>query len=335
MKISGSFNDVDDRHLYDVAIANSDAHGTECYEVGGDSEDDASGHVWWDSSPVVIEMKRGDVASPIIETRATVNIVTDAVLTGLYSSRATDTTVEVSCDGHPLFRGYVEPRAYTQAFDNEVNGLTLNCIDGLTAMQYRRYRDVQSRGDYLLAMNSSRMVSLKSLLIECIESGCGPVSVWYDGSKVRADGSGLLLDDLMVNDSLYLGDDYQSVKTCYQVAEDLLKYLGLRALMTCGGVYVFSDESLGKEMSWELISGPQGDASGGGVWEWSGGELSSEHLGGADGSVDVGEVQPGAADNKPQDSRERREESPGQLWHCSGHRRPCDLYDGVFRPGRG
>lgn len=321
MRISGTFKDVTDTHSYSVTIEN--AHGSESYTVAGsvagsaesnspdaanlaaDADVEAStetttgatsvaesgaGHVWFGENPVTVETKNDGVETVIIEGKASVDIVTDSVLTGLFSNDVTDTHVSITCDGNLFFEGYMEPRAYSQPVSDETNALTLNCIDGLTATKYRKFRNVGSTVDYERACGEAGMTSISSLLAECIGSVCS-VPIWYDGSKVPSSGSGNLLDVLQVNSGLYLGDGCDSVKTCYEVVEDLLRYLGLHALETCGGVYIFSLGSLGKDITWTaLVSSDVTSAGAGGIWQWRGGLLSDAHLGGADGSVDIGEV---------------------------------------------
>lgn len=283
MKIKGSFKDLTDAHSYFVSISNS--HGPESYEV--DNEGGDGTHVWWGDKPVVIETKSENWEDVFVNSKATVNLVTDGLLSGLYASAVTDTTVEIRCDDGLLFKGYVEPRAYTQEFSDETNGVALNCVDGLTAMQYYPFRNVRTHGDYLKAMESSKMSSMQSLLLECLSSSCSGIPVYYDQSKKYA-GASVIFEALYVNESLYLGSDYDNVKSCYFVVEDLLRYLGLHILETCGGIYIFSRESLGRAIDWDQIGGLQSDT--GATWQWDGGALSNDHLGSTDGNIDIGEV---------------------------------------------
>ena len=279
MKIEGNFNDADNLHTYGVTVENSDSNGVERYTVG-------DGHVWFGDTPVVIETSCENTETVIIETKATVNLVTDAFLGGLFAKSATDTRVLVTCDGLPLFDGYVEPRVYTQAYSDETNDLSLNCLGGLSMLRYSPFRGVTNNGMYMQAMKASRLTSLKSLLVEGISVGCGSKPIWYDGSKQTVSG-GLLLDDLMVNESLYLGSSYSDVKTWHDVVSDLLLYLGLHAIETPHGVYVFSRESIGKPLDRVLLSG---NAVNGAPFHWDGGEITADHLGGLDSSIDIGEV---------------------------------------------
>ena len=329
MKINGNFKDLTDAHSYEVTILNAkgtesyvvddeagSATGTGSAtetegETGtggttgtggatGTGTGNATGtanaaegsgtpgvHVWWGENPVVIETKSENWEDVFVESKATVNLVTDGLLSGLYSNEVTDTTVEIKSDGGVLFKGYVEPRAYTQAFSEETNGVTVNCVDGLTALKYYPFRGVRTRGAYMKALEAAKMSSIKTLLLECLETGCGTAPVYYDKSKLY-DGTVTVFDALYVNESLYLGNSYDNVKSCHDVVEDLLRYLGLHILETCGGVYIFSRESLGKDVNWDQIGGRLSFTEA--TWQWDGGSLSNDHLGGTDGSIDIGEV---------------------------------------------
>lgn len=279
MRIIGTFNDIRDAHTYRVTIDNK--NGTAVYTVG-------EGNLYFGAHPVSIETKYDGMDTTIIETSATVNLLAGSLLKGLYSSEATDTTVDIQIGGASIFSGYVEPRAYTQPYSDETNDISLKCIDGLTAMKYHRFRGVKTKGDYLSAMKAVKMSSMRSLLRECISISCGAKPVWYDRSKQPAEGDGLLLDQLMVNEALYLGDSYTETKTCYEVVEDMLKYLGLVMMETMGGVFVYSIESLGKTINWQQIAGTVTQAVPG--WQWNGGELTASHLFASDANVDIGEV---------------------------------------------
>lgn len=281
MKLFGKFEDLRREHTYEVNVVNNESYGTDSLEVG-------TGSLWWDSSPVTIESKCDNYEDVIIESRCTLNFVTERLLSGLFSTDVMDTTVEVRSEVGVLFRGYVEPRTYSQAYDDETNSLSINCIDCLTALKSLPFRDVRSRGDYESAMKLSGMSSMRSLLLESLSKSCVKGGVYYDNSKQPASGDGLLLDVLMVNESLYLGSSYEDVKSYYDVVSDLLRYLGLHAAMWNGSVYLFSRESLLHDtLHWSLLGGDESSSE---VSQWCGGELSTEHLGGTDGNVEYGEV---------------------------------------------
>ena len=289
MRIYGAFKDLHDAHSYGVEIGKAATGGTGepgVYEVDGAAGSDGV-HVLWGTHAVTLETKCDDVDTVIVESRATVNVVTDGYLGGLYASDARDMPVKVTCDGGVVFTGYVEPRAYSQPWADESNSLSIHCIDGLAAMKYRKYRGVETRGGYEETMRAAGMRRMDAMLLECIASGCGDMPVFYDGSRRTADGGLLLLHELMVSESMYLGSSADDVKTCYEVVEDLLKYLGLHVMTYCGAVYIYSLESLGKEITWQQIGGAD-DGSGASAL-WQGGSLEA-HAGGTDASIDVGEV---------------------------------------------
>lgn len=290
MRIYGEFNDIGDAHTYRVEIGPSG--DTETFEIGsaGALSDGGSpsGILCWDDTPVTLEYKSDNWEDVIIDGKCTVNVVTDTLLSGLYANESTDVPVKVTCDGDVLFMGYVEPRAYSQAYSGEVNGLSLNCSDRLSTLKYFPYKGVRTRGDYDAAIRSASMVSFRDVLKECLSPVFGTSAVYYDTSKALPSGTGVLFDNLFVNTSLFLGGSADDVKSCYSVLEDLLRYLGLHALEWCDSVYLFSRENIGKPVTWWLMSGTPTDSDA--AVQWTGGVLDTSHLGGLDGTVDIGEV---------------------------------------------
>lgn len=276
MRIEGSFTDVNGKHIYTVSVGD----GGTALPIGGDG-------LWFGSSPVTIETVRDDVTDVIIRTKATVNLLTNRYLGSLFAKEAVSGSVTISSETGTLFTGSLEPRVYSQSFSDETNGLSLNCVDGLTVMKYRKFKDVGNGTSYKEALESSGISSMKDLLLSAIESGCGSVNVWYDGSRKYQTETDIF-SCLRVNEALYLGDDADSVKSQWEVAEDLLRYLGLHAMMVHGDVYIFSLESVERGgISWMGLSGGAGT---GGSFSWSGGSVSADHLGGADGTLDLQEV---------------------------------------------
>ena len=98
MRIIGTFNDIRDAHSYRVTIDNK--NGTAVYTVG-------EGNLYFGAHPVSIETKYDGMDTTIIETSATVNLLAGSLLKGLYSSEATDTTVDIQIGGASIFSGFI------------------------------------------------------------------------------------------------------------------------------------------------------------------------------------------------------------------------------------
>lgn len=93
--------------------------------------------------PVVLSMARGEHKfCGFKSTTATINILTDSPLTDLYSEEVTGINVQITEDEEVLFKGYVTPFAFDQAYTGKADVVTVQAVDALTARKDIKYANV-------------------------------------------------------------------------------------------------------------------------------------------------------------------------------------------------
>lgn len=101
-------------------------------------------------SPVVINYEGEDnnIYKPCKYSSCTIKLITDWYDDDLYSKSIFDNKVTISYmtdeEYTILWEGYVTPNAYNQGFAYDIEDLQIECIDSLSALQYKEYEGTQS-----------------------------------------------------------------------------------------------------------------------------------------------------------------------------------------------
>lgn len=236
---------------------------TESIEIGTE----ASG-VWFPAdSPVVIDCDISDTFDVQICHSCTITLLSREWLPALFCANVLDGKVNVYVEGRCVFAGYIEPQTYSQDFVDSVDEIELSCIDALSALQYRRYKDVGQNGVYYRSVKKTADTRIFShLLLEALqtvtvgldlksEQTVDPV-VWYDKSRAvdAPSDSRWALSHLAVNDLLFLGDESDDVWGYDEVVEAVLKYMNLHIVQVGLAFCVFDWGSLRDGGSVEWVS---------------------------------------------------------------------------------
>lgn len=222
--------------------------------------------VWFTAEePVVTSCDMTDTFSVLLCHSCTIRLLMRQWLPDLFCSDILDGKVNVRVDGEMVFAGYIEPQAYSQPFSDREDQLELSCIDALSALQYRRYKDVGQNGVYYRTVKKEAgMQRFDFLLFNSLQtvaqgldlsSASGPV-VWYDGSKavVGSTDKWDTLRALSVNDLLFLGEESDDVWGHDAVVEEMLRYLNLHIVQVGMDFYVFDWASVrGSSVTWKSI----------------------------------------------------------------------------------
>lgn len=203
------------------------------------------------------EASQKDTMDHMLATTATLRVLTDRFRPQLFGRSVFDVEVEARQDGATVFHGFLEPQTYSQQFQERYDELELNCVDVLSALEYRRYMDVGGTGgtSYEEAKAKAATRTLLDILLSTLEAGRQGMDsewhVWYDGSRsMSADEAAryTVFGDIEISELLFLGDDEDSVWTSQKVLEEIMRYLGLRLAQWGDDFYVFSWQSV-RQMS--------------------------------------------------------------------------------------
>lgn len=257
MEYKGSFRDRHER-VVTVEIVTG-GQRVPSREIGTE----AAG-VWFAEDPVEIRSEVNDTFDHLLRSSATVRLLTRDWPEWVTESGRLGVTVRVTRGGVCLFAGYVEPEAYSQGYDEELEEVELGCIDCLGALQYRRYGGVGMPGVVYEAVKAGAEVRS---LYDIISGAVGPLArgvsespvCLYDGSRRRTSSvvSRSILRQVGVSELLMLGETEDDVWTLEETVEEALRYLNLHMVQRGDRFYVFAWESLkgGREIAWQDLAG--------------------------------------------------------------------------------
>lgn len=284
MKLTGEYINQAGQRISVGIVTGGDTGTTAEITDGGDYQFSAD-------DTVSTETGLNDSFDALIAHSATIRLQSRNYSPALYARGVKDATVSIDRDGKALFRGWLEPSVYSQAYQEEYDDQELNCVDWIGALQYTPFRGVGDTTSWKKAMRESDTHSFLDLLTEALTAGAGGAkwALYYDGSKqLDGDTSATLFEHIGVSDMAFLGDDADSVKSYQEVAKALLEYLDLHITQEGAAFYVFSWESLRKgDVAWTLIAGDSTIAA----EQWQEvTEITNEMVSSTDGQISVGDV---------------------------------------------
>jgi len=231
---------------------------------------EAASGLYFTDDPVEISSEVRDTFDVLLTQSATVRMLTREYLPDLFCTSCRDAVVNIYKGGECVFAGYVQPQTYSQSYNEQYDELEINCIDALSALEYSNYKDVgQSSVDYASVKAAVQNRSFYDLITELLDGiTCGlclqgeTCSYYYDGTKgLTSYGVATGLKDIGVSDALFLEDEEDSVWTCEEVLEEILKYLNLHIRQVGMKFYIFDWATVKSSASitWYDLSGVQAD----------------------------------------------------------------------------
>lgn len=238
-------------HLVEITLS---AHGGEGIASIGDED---AGLFFTADEAFTMESSQKDTMDHILAKTATVRLLSSKFRPELFARSVFDIEVETKQEGVTVFHGFLTPQTYSQQFAEEYDELELNCLDVLSALEYRNYMDVggASGMSYDEAKAKASTRTLKDILTRTLSAGRQGMDadwhVWYDGSRAISEDKAArytIFEDIEVSELLFLGDDEDSVWTSQKVVEEIMRYLGLRLTQEGDDFYVYSWQSV-RQMS--------------------------------------------------------------------------------------
>lgn len=259
MKIQGEFINTEGRTV--KVVLNARKAAGEDITIGEGSK---SGHALYFAGDGAVTTESGfnDSMDVILSQSASIQLQSENFAPELSGRSFRDVTAEINIDGQCVFAGFLEPNTYNQPYIDVLDDLELNCIDVLSALQYRPFRDVTGKGSYNKAVAEADSSTFWELLSEALLSentnGAGTeFTILYDGSRRTVSGTAdTVFKDLQVSDLAFLGEDEDDVQTYQDVVEAVLKYLNLHIVQDGKTFYIFSWESVRKgNIKWIQLNG--------------------------------------------------------------------------------
>ena len=242
MKIEGSFvNKMGATISVSIVIAGSTSADISI-EPGSDLEFDAE-------DTVVIDGSINDSLDAVLQHSCTINLHALRYIPELFAKEYKDVAVTVKRNGDVVFSGWLEPRTFSQPFNERYDDLSLSCVDSLSSLQYSPFRGVNNTTTYNAELEKTTLCTFDTLIKECLKVATGGTdySLSYDGSRALPGGeASAIFTSLSVSTMAFLGDDADDCKTYLEVLEALMKYLDLHIVQIGTSFYVFSWETVRK-----------------------------------------------------------------------------------------
>lgn len=229
--------------------------------TGGDRSEDIEigaedGDISFTDDPVEITSQVNDTFDHLLCYQASVRLLCRNYVPGFFCNSCREAVVNIYRGDDCLFAGYIEPRAFSQGYNEDMDEVDLTCIDSLSALQYSNYRNIGALGVTYAAIKAQATQRtffdiLKEIANDATDGldilGSGAVRVFYDGSKAIDATSGhryTIFSDISINELLFLGDEEDDVWTQEDVLTEILKYLGLHIVQDGLVFYIFSWKTL-------------------------------------------------------------------------------------------
>ena len=271
MYLHGSFTNRINQTIAVHILTNGDR--TKDLEIGSEATD-----IWFDGdSAVEINSSVNDTLDPLLRSEAVIRLLAPNIIPDLYCPSARNAVVNIYQDNQLVFAGFVEPRAYAQDYNEQLDTIEINCIDALSALQYSLYGGIGiNHVSYDQAKDNAAEVTMLQILQDISQSlsthldilNAAKPTFIYDGSKSLTDSPDnryAIFSQIALQELLFYGDSEDEAWAYDAVLQEILRFLSLHMLQLGTTFYIFSWDSLkaGTPIQWQTIL-PDDHSSGGG-----------------------------------------------------------------------
>lgn len=184
--------------------------------------------------PFITQMNAEDktIYSSTKYQSATCTIVSEDYLFDLYNSKCTDVKVTLSKQDENnkwiiQFVGYVEPTMYKQGFENKMESIDVDIVDGISILKYLKYYPINNYG------NCRFVDILKAILNKC----CCYNKLYFPKNIYINDDSECILFQLYISEQNFFEERKDVNETiedladsCKDVLEKICQYMGVTAI---------------------------------------------------------------------------------------------------------
>lgn len=228
MIYKGQFADTNNK-IYNITITTNSGNLTKQVTLGG--------------NPFVTEMDSDEklIYCPVKYQSATVAIITPDYNFDIYSPKAQNTKVELTDDSNKvIWTGYATPNLYDMGFVEEREEIEIECIDGLSTLQYIKYR------------TDKKQVVTFEYLIKKLLQNCHCYNRFYVSSNIQLtkEKADTILDKLYISEENFFDKkeddetDDEVAWTMQDVLEEVCQFLGLTAIADGDSVYFLDYDAI-------------------------------------------------------------------------------------------
>lgn len=230
MKYISEFADIK-KKLYKVEIQTDSGSGTKNFILSG--------------TPFVTTMKSEDkhLYSPIKTTGATVTMLTDDLPFNVYSGKAQGTKVTLTSENKVLWVGYATPCMYDMGFDEHLEELEIECVDGIAVLKEIPYND-----------STHNVATFAQIIHKCLkQSGCYTNFYISDNVQLTRNGSESVIDKFRISQQNFFDEKEDIAQTdddvawsCYDVLFEICQFLGYTLFADGDEVFIIDYDAIRK-----------------------------------------------------------------------------------------
>lgn len=221
MLIKGTFKDITNTNAYYVSIG-TDIGVPITIKDSTDEVYENGNYICFAADPVVLESDLSDTFTNLYIRECTVTLMTNYDIKNyVTANNNTDIPIEIrktNENGNIIFKGFVLPMNYNQAFALKWNTVELNCIDRLGILQYMKFPTLYWTKHP--GTTSVEYTKPRDIINWCLEA-CG-----FANANINIDIDNDLTNATLINPTIFFGESEDDWYMCDEVLNELGKLYG-------------------------------------------------------------------------------------------------------------
>ena len=243
MKYTGQFSNIENHTYYINITTNGDSSKTKEIKLG--------------DTPLTTSYEGGDdyIYKPVKYSSTTIKILSEDYLFDLYSAKAQQNKVQViNYMGNTVWVGYTTPNLYSQGYENPIEEIEVECIDGLSTLQYLTYTPI----------NANKSIVTFKELINHLLSKCNCYSRFFISNATYNPNypNYYYWEKLKISEMNFFDEDDEPMK-CDEVLEELCQFMGVTCYADGADVYFIDYDAIknGVTTYWQYSIGSTSNPS--------------------------------------------------------------------------
>lgn len=182
-----------------------------------------------------------NIYSPLKTTSATIGIMTKSLESNIYSGKAKGTSVKfTNTDTNKVeFVGYVTPCKYDQDWNEELEEVEIECIDGIAVLKSLPYPVTGS------------VETFANIIFNCLkQSGCFKRLYVTDNVQLTVNGTDNIIEKLRVSQNNFFEEKQEGqtnddvAMSCYDVLIEVMQFLGYTMFAEGDEVFIIDYDAI-------------------------------------------------------------------------------------------
>ena len=197
-------------------------------------------------TPFVSSISSDDkhIYAPIRCGGATIGILTDSFISDFYTGepKGNKVTLINESDGNKVeWIGYVTPSVYSQGFDENIEQLEIDCVDGVAVL-----KDIPYRPD-----SDAQIKTFAQIIFKCLKES-GVYNTFYISDNVQFTNNGVdsVIEKLRITENNFKDDDTNGETiddvawSCYDVLFEICQFLGYTLITEGNEVFIIDYDAI-------------------------------------------------------------------------------------------